>query len=125
VDGVGHLVPQRRDVAQASHAARCRRLVYLYEDIAAQSRTMRHSALAGDWDDVAALRRDCIRLMTRIRELAPRCRLDAQQARRRLEMLREILADDAEIRALHEPRLRWVDQLLHASSSPQVSSDPE
>jgi len=81
-----------------------------YERIAQASHEMLAAARHGDWHGVARLESTCRALIAELRQAAARDRLGVREQRRRIALLREILADDAEIRARAEP---WLQQLEH------------
>jgi flagellar protein FliT len=89
------------------------RILGLYESIGRLSRTMVVAAERADWDGLAAAERICALVIERIEaygdaaaELGPCGR------RRRFEILREVLEDDAAIRRYTEPSLARIDRIL-------------
>lgn len=80
-----------------------------YESIAAASGDMLAAARKGDWDEVARLQRHCLACVQRL-QAAQELRADEQACRFRL--LRKVLADDAEIRRLAEPRFVQIESWL-------------
>jgi flagellar protein FliT len=89
-------------------------LIERYEAIAAVSRQMLAAARADDWTEVARLEACCRELIAELKQLARSQRLSVAEQRRRIELLRGILADDAEIRLRAEPWLRQLERLLAA-----------
>jgi flagellar protein FliT len=83
-----------------------------YEAIAALSRCMLAAAHAGDWSEVTRLEGRCRELIAELKEVARHARLNRAEQRRRIELLRGILADDAEIRRRAEPWLSQLERLL-------------
>lgn len=96
----------------APHAATG--LIERYEAIAAVSRQMLAAARADDWTEVARLEARCRELIAELKQLARSQRLNVSEQRRRIELLRGILADDAEMRLRAEPWLRQLERLLAA-----------
>ncbi|MDZ7654056.1 MAG: flagellar protein FliT [Burkholderiaceae bacterium] len=92
-------------------------LIDRYEQIAQASLEMLAAARHGDWDSVALLEAACRGLISELQVQAASLRLGAGEQRRRLVLLRSILADDAEIRDRSEPWLRVVEKLLHAPAA--------
>jgi flagellar protein FliT len=90
-------------------------LIARYEQIAAASHEMVAAARHGDWDSVSRLEDSCRFLIARIREDGVQARLSTAQQRRRIALLRAILADDAEIRERSEPWLQQLEQMLRSS----------
>lgn len=89
-------------------------LIQRYEAIAQASRRMLCAARSEDWDEVARLEDRCRDLIAELKAANRTERLRASEQRRRIELLRGILADDAEIRARAEPWLRQLERLIHA-----------
>ena len=91
-----------------------------YERIACLTGQMLHAAEASQWDRLSALEQDCRALFAPLiaepdREL-PR---SLEYRQRKAELLRWILAEDARIRALVEPRLEELSTLLGATRRKQ------
>jgi flagellar protein FliT len=89
-----------------------RSLIGHYEAIAQASHAMLAAARTDDWERVSALESDCRALIARLQADAAHTRLGADEQHRRVQLLREILADDAEIRARSEPWLRELEALF-------------
>ncbi len=87
-------------------------LIARYEAIAQASRDMLVAARADDWNEVARLEACCRALIAELKAAAPNTRLSATEQRRRIELLRGILADDGEIRDRAEPWLRQLERLI-------------
>jgi flagellar protein FliT len=101
-----------RQPARPAAAPRRPGLIQHYEAIAAASRAMRAAARADDWDEVTRLDALCRDLIGLLKAEARHSRLSVHEQRRRIEILRGILADDAEIRVRTEPWLRQLERLL-------------
>ncbi|MCU0940430.1 MAG: flagellar protein FliT [Burkholderiaceae bacterium] len=91
------------------------RLIDRYELIAQASHEMLAAARHGDWESVARLEDACSALIAELQCAAVSDRLAQPEQRRRVALLRAILADDAEIRARAEP---WLQQLEHLIRPP-------
>jgi flagellar protein FliT len=84
-----------------------------YEAIATATREMLDAARSADWQALEQRKRDCEAWILRIEHLGdPDAVLDASGRRRRVEILRGVLRDDAQIRDLMQPWLRGVDRYL-------------
>lgn len=79
-----------------------------YESISATTGHMLEAARNGDWDRLAALERDCRALVEALRSGETTVRLGGDARQRKIEIIRKVLADDAEIRNLTEP---WMAEL--------------
>ncbi len=87
-----------------------------YEAIAAAAADMLAAARAADWDRLTAAERECARRVARLSALGP-ADLDACQRRRRNDLIRTVLAYDAEIRDLTQPWLARLERLLAATAT--------
>ncbi|MCX7961781.1 MAG: flagellar protein FliT [Burkholderiales bacterium] len=83
----------------------------LYEAIGAASRRMLEAARAGDWDALVEAEARCAALVAEARAAAP-APLGADEQQRKAEILRRVLADDAEIRRHLQPRLAALEAML-------------
>ncbi len=90
-----------------------RNIISCYESIALVSARMLEAARAGAWDDLLAAEADCARQIEALRQLGAGAPMSEAARARRVELLRRILADDAEVRALTQPWLATLDQFLN------------
>ena len=90
-----------------------RTLLGYYEAIGQVSRLMLEAAERADWRSLEHMHACCEELIRCVQAtgLTPDT-LDAAARRRRMEILRQIMADDARIRDLTQPSLRRVETLL-------------
>lgn len=79
-----------------------------YEGIAGIMSRMRLAAQSANWKLLAALERDCAVLVSRLQDFPRPDPLPPIQQRRKFDLLRTILAEDAEIRRHTEP---WMENL--------------
>jgi hypothetical protein len=95
-----------------SHQAR---LLACYERVADATRGMLDAARAYDWTSLGHHGRDCETWMQRIEALpSPETVLDREGRRRRLELLQQVLRDDAALCQLLGPAFGRVDRCLQA-----------
>ena len=88
-----------------------------YEQIAQASQSMLDAARNSDWDEVERQEERCRALVASLKAASVASPiLRPQDNRRRMELLRRMLAADAEIRGRSEPWLRQLEQLI---SSPR------
>lgn len=87
----------------------------LYEAIAAVSARMLQAACAADWDGLLAAESDCARLVERARAQPANVPLAEPEQRRKHELIRRMLAEDAEIRARLNPWMAQLEQWLHTA----------
>lgn len=92
-------------------------LIPFYEAIADASRLMLAAARDDDWDEVVRLEQGCRELIAQLEVAARTQRLAGAEQRRRIELLRAILANDAEMRTRAEPWLRQLERMLEAPRS--------
>lgn len=89
-----------------------RPLIAHYEAIAEASRVMLDAARRGDWDQVGRQEQHCRRLIERLSAAKDDQPFRDMDHDRRLELLRAILSDDAEIRDRSEPWMRSIETML-------------
>ncbi len=82
-----------------------------YETMAAQSRAMLVAARESDWDEVVRLERDCARIVGDLKARGEPPLTDVER-KRKMEIIRAMLADDAEIRDLAQPWLAQLSKLI-------------
>ena len=84
-----------------------------YEQIAQASQSMLDAARNSDWDEVERQEERCRALVASLKAASVASPLlRPQDNRRRMELLRRMLAADAEIRGRSEPWLRQLEQLI-------------
>jgi len=99
-------------------------LIHYYEAIADASRMMLAAARVEDWDEVARLEVGCRELIAQLEQAASAQRLGAAEQRRRIELLRAILANDAEMRVRAEPWLRQLERMITPPRGARRSARP-
>ena len=80
----------------------------LYESVAQASEQMVAAARASDWEALVAAESDCATRIEHLKSIGANRSLGAAGDKRRFDILRNVLAHDAEIRRLTQP---WVEQL--------------
>ena len=103
-DGLFYVDPSARSGAP--------KLIHRYEAIALASRCMLTAARRGDWDEVERLEGRCRALIDQLKAAAEFEALGADEQRLRVRLLRDILADDAEMRMRAEPWLVQLERLI-------------
>ncbi len=94
------------------------KLMSLYAAIAKQSEQMLCAAQTGDWDALCDAEKQCSRLIEDLKRIKPNCiQLSADEKQEHINYLKKILADDAAIRDLTEPRLANLEQFLRAANN--------
>ena len=84
-----------------------------YEQIADASGQMLNAARSADWDGLVEAEMNCANLICKVGMLSKRAAISPNGNVRRMKIIRRVLADDAEIRVLVEPRLATLEGFLH------------
>lgn len=95
-------------------------IIERYEAIAEASSAMLRAARAGNWREVASVEGFCIGLVDELKSSRTMSRLSLEERRRKRELIRGILTDDAEIRHLLEPQITRMGVLIKLSGLDQV-----
>jgi flagellar protein FliT len=82
-------------------------IIASYEELAQVTARMREAAVRDDWDGVLALESQCAGLYSRLMATKHDVPANVEQQRRKAELIRKVLADDAQIRE------RLSGQLVH------------
>ena len=85
-----------------------------YERLSSLTGQMRTAAMQGEWDHLIELERQCSQRVESMKALDASSKLDESTRLRKVELIRKILADDAEVRSLTEP---WMAQLQRIMQS--------
>lgn len=83
-----------------------------YESMSAISAQMVEAAAACDWERLVALEKDCAGLARHFEANGEPIRLSEAERTRKMDIIRRILADDAEVRRHTEPWMEQVRQFL-------------
>ncbi len=86
-------------------------IMAIYEDAAGLTREMLGAARAEQWDDVAAKEKLCTEKLAALPSAMP-AQPDPLHQRRKAELIRSMLDDNAEIRVLAEPWLARLSELI-------------
>ena len=93
------------------------RIIDRYARMADASGRMLAAAQNDDWDTVGAVEEECTRLVAELRTMGDLVPTDPRLREQKRALLRRVLADDAEIRALSQPWMKRLDDLLRTSST--------
>ena len=93
-----------------------------YESLSELTGTMLDAARQGEWDELAALEQRCRGYVGSLMQSAP-LPLNETEQRAKVTIIRAILKNDAQIRALTEPRLHELQQRLHMTRTSQRGVD--
>lgn len=86
-------------------------VIAIYEDAARLTREMLGEARAQQWDNVVAKEKLCAEKLARLPSTMPQ-QHDPLHQRRKAELIRSMLDDNAEIRILAEPWLARLSELI-------------
>ncbi len=87
-------------------------MITAYEKILAITDRMLEAAKNSDWEKLVALEQDCKHLTGQLIEQHSRYELSDEQQKKKIALIQEILARDAEIRAITEPWMTHLQNLL-------------
>lgn len=85
-----------------------------YESLSAITAQMREAAVQGEWDQLVNLEQQCSRHVASMKPLDQSIVLDESSRQRKIQLIKKILADDAEIRNHTET---WMRQLCNIMQS--------
>lgn len=88
-----------------------------YESIADASEQMLSAARRADWDALIEAEKECARRVARLRDARVSGSLGQEADRRRHDILRTVLAHDAEIRELTQPWMTQLELLLNSAAA--------
>jgi flagellar protein FliT len=90
-------------------------VIATYEKVTGVMASMRAAARAADWTRLAALEKDCARLVALLQHSPVSAELTPPQQQRKFDLLKRLLADDAEIRRHTEPWMENLKSLIHST----------
>ncbi len=90
-----------------------------YASIAQASGQMLAAAQSGDWDSLCEAEELCSKLIHRLQVLQAENAMSGEERQQRIGYLKKILADDAAIRHITEPRLRQLEEFLRTANNSQ------
>ncbi|HNO74395.1 MAG TPA: flagellar protein FliT [Nitrosomonas mobilis] len=90
-----------------------------YEGILAITGKMLQAAQASDWDGLVALEQECKHITSRLIGQQTQHKLDESQQKKKIALIQQILAHDAAIRAVTEPWMMHLQNLLTSSHHKQ------
>lgn len=98
-------------------------IITTYETILAITGQMLEAARNGDWERLVALEKDCRKLVEELIAENYGLPLSSQFQRRKAEIIRKVLADDAEIRNITEPWMAQLQNLLGSAGRERKLSE--
>lgn len=88
----------------------------VYEDVLVVTEQMLQAAHHSDWDRLVALEQHCKSLIESLMATEPREPFSSQLQQRKVEIIQQVLADDARIRDITEPWMKQVHCILNTAS---------
>lgn len=85
-----------------------------YESLSTLTEQMRDAALQGEWEHLIELEHQCSRQVAAMKPQDEVSALDETSRQRKIQLIRKILADDADIRSRTQA---WMGQLQHIMQS--------
>jgi flagellar protein FliT len=92
-------------------------ILALYTQLSAVTTRMRQAARAADWDGMIALEAQCAHISSRLIEREDGAPRTADYQRRKADLIRKVLEDDAEIRQNVNERLAGLWRLIDGRRS--------
>ena len=87
-------------------------IVDRYVRMAHASNRMLLAAREEDWDQVCEVEKECSAIIAELSTMGDLSPTDPELRRRKLGLMKRVLADDAEIRLLSQPWLRKLESIL-------------
>ena len=94
-------------------------IIAAYEAILALTGQMLEAARRSDWDSLVALEQDCKNRVEQLMAENGGQPLSNQFRQRKVEIIRKVLADDAEIRNITEPWMAHLQNILGSTTREQ------
>lgn len=98
-------------------------IITTYEGILAITGQMLEAARNDDWDRLVALEKDCKKLVEDLSAENYGLPLSSQFQQRKAEIIRKVLADDAEIRNITDPWMAQLQNLLGSAGRERKLSE--
>ncbi len=92
-------------------------IVERYRRMADASGRMLSAARVDDWDEVCKVEKECAELVSELARMGDLAPVDPTLRSQKLELMKRVLADDAEIRLLSQPWLRKLDTMMRGPAT--------
>lgn len=92
-------------------------IVETYEALSVLTGEMLIAAQHGEWEKLTELEHHCRKPISQLMAKAPGAELNENDQKRKMDIIRKILADDAKIRELVEPRMAKLMQMLQGAGA--------
>jgi flagellar protein FliT len=94
-----------------------REIVDRYRRMADASGRMLAAARADDWDRVCTIEKECATLVADLSKMGDLAPSDPALRNEKLEFMRRVLSDDAQIRVLSQPWLKKLDAMMRSPAT--------
>jgi flagellar protein FliT len=94
-----------------------RQIVERYRRMADASQRMLAAARNDDWDQVCAVERECAQLIAELTDIGDLAPSDPTLRQQKLELMKRVLDDDAQIRLLSQPWLKKLDAMMRGPTN--------
>lgn len=94
-----------------------RAIVERYRLMADASQRMLSAARVEDWDGVCEVEKECAALVAELSTMGDLAPTDPALREQKLDFMRSVLADDAEIRILSQPWLKKLDAMMRSPAT--------
>lgn len=92
-------------------------ILEVYENVAAITNQMLTAARTGDWEQLAVLESRCSSQVATLKKYDASVALTGAHRDKKVEMIRKILANDQEIRAITEPWMKQLTAMMHSTGT--------
>ncbi|MCP5242939.1 MAG: flagellar protein FliT [Burkholderiales bacterium] len=89
-----------------------KQLINLYEEIKTVTNKMVIAAQNGEWDNLIQLERKCRQLTDELTRNESKTLLTHELQQRKIEIIHQVLDDDAQIRSITEPWMKKLQDIL-------------
>lgn len=90
-----------------------------YESLSALTQQMRDAAMQGEWDQLIALEQRCSQHVATMKPADATATLDEPARQRKIQLIKKILADDAEVRSRTVAWMGQLQQIMHSNRQEQ------
>ncbi|MGV3741039.1 MAG: flagellar protein FliT [Burkholderiaceae bacterium] len=92
-------------------------ILEVYENVATITTQMLAAARTGDWEQLAELESRCSSQVATLKQVDASITLTGSNRDKKVEIIRKILADDQEIRAITEPWMKQLSALMQSTGT--------
>lgn len=90
-----------------------------YESLSSITSQMRDAAVHGEWDQLVNLEQQCSQHVATMKPVDAAAKLDEPTRQRKIQLIKKILADDAEIRNHTETWMGQLQQIMQSNRQEQ------